>query len=137
MHLVHPVAVSSRQAAASMKTDACDAEKGQLLANSHIHRSRKTSVVGLTTVVALVLTALLLLSRLPTWRPLRYSCARRVDVAQVQQCSIDNLKADLSFLDTAKPIEASEFLERRDRLARALAADGVDGFVFEPGYTFQ
>ncbi|KAF4123068.1 Xaa-Pro aminopeptidase [Geosmithia morbida] len=57
--------------------------------------------------------------------------------AQVQQCAIDNLRSDLSFLDGATPIEASEFLERRDRLARALAADGIDAFVLEPGYTFQ
>lgn len=58
-------------------------------------------------------------------------------VARVQQCSIDNLKSDLSFLDDAKSIEASEFLERRDRLAQALVTNGVDGFFLEPGYTFQ
>jgi hypothetical protein len=55
----------------------------------------------------------------------------------VQKCAIDNLRADLSFLDDAEPIEAWEFLERRDRLARALAKDGVDAFVVEPGFTFQ
>ncbi|KAI1339420.1 Creatinase/aminopeptidase [Xylariaceae sp. FL0016] len=59
------------------------------------------------------------------------------DVARVQQCAIDNLHADLSFLDSAVPIEAEEFLERRDRLARALVASDVDAFVLEPGYTFQ
>jgi hypothetical protein len=59
------------------------------------------------------------------------------DIARVQQCSIDNLHADLSFLDEAKPIAPAEFLERRDRLARALHADGIDAFVLEPGYTFQ
>lgn len=60
-----------------------------------------------------------------------------IDVEAVQQCSIDNLKSDLWFLDDAVPIEAEEFLERRDRLAKALAVNGVDAFVLEPGYTFQ
>ncbi|ETS82903.1 hypothetical protein PFICI_04779 [Pestalotiopsis fici W106-1] len=60
-----------------------------------------------------------------------------VDVAKVQQCSIDNLHADLSFMKDAKPIIAEEFLERRDKLARALHADKIDAFVLEPGYTFQ
>jgi len=59
------------------------------------------------------------------------------NVAAVQQCAIDNLRSDLSFLDAAKSIEADEFLERRDRLAQALAINGVDAFVLEPGYTFQ
>ncbi|KAI1653939.1 Prolidase/Aminopeptidase P-like protein [Daldinia decipiens] len=59
------------------------------------------------------------------------------DIAQVQRCAIDNLQADLSFLDGASPIGKSEFIERRDRLARALVASDVDAFVVEPGYTFQ
>ncbi|KAH6659213.1 peptidase M24, structural domain-containing protein [Truncatella angustata] len=58
-------------------------------------------------------------------------------VAKVQQCSIGNLHADLSFLNPAIPIAADEFLERRDRLAQALYSNGVDAFVLEPGYTFQ
>ena len=58
-------------------------------------------------------------------------------VERVQQCAIDNLHSDLSFLDSAKPIEAEEFVERRDRLAKALDADGVDAFALEPGYAFQ
>ncbi|KAI5865306.1 Prolidase/Aminopeptidase P-like protein [Durotheca rogersii] len=58
-------------------------------------------------------------------------------VARVQACAVDNLRADLSFLDGASPITADEFLDRRDRLARALAAEGVDAFVCEPGYAFQ
>lgn len=62
---------------------------------------------------------------------------KHIDVDAVQQCSIDNLKSDLWFLDDAVPIEAEEFLERRDRLAKALAVNGVDAFVLEPGYTFQ
>lgn len=56
---------------------------------------------------------------------------------KAQQCAIDNLHSDLSFLDQAKPIKAGEFVERRDRLAQALAVSGVDAFVLEPGYTFQ
>jgi hypothetical protein len=58
-------------------------------------------------------------------------------VAKAQQCAIDNLKADTWFLDNAVPIKSEEFLERRDRLAKALAINGVDAFVLEPGYTFQ
>ncbi|CAM1502311.1 Fc.00g042950.m01.CDS01 [Cosmosporella sp. VM-42] len=69
--------------------------------------------------------------------PHQWSRSHGIDVARVQQCSIDNLKDDLSFLDNAKPIEAEEFLKRRDRLAKALAANRVDAFVLEPGYTFQ
>ncbi|KAI4854531.1 Creatinase/aminopeptidase [Aureobasidium sp. EXF-8845] len=56
---------------------------------------------------------------------------------RVQQCSIDNLHKDLYFLENARPIEAQEFLDRRDNLAKALHVSGVDGFVLEPGYTFQ
>ena len=56
-----------------------------------------------------------------------------------QACSIDNLlnETNLDFLSTAHPIQLSEFASRRDRLAQALAADGIDAFVGEPGYTFQ
>ncbi|KAJ3579007.1 hypothetical protein NPX13_g1558 [Xylaria arbuscula] len=56
---------------------------------------------------------------------------------EVQKCAIDNAHADLSFLDSAKPIQTDEFLERRDRLARALVVADADAFVLEPGYTFQ
>lgn len=66
-----------------------------------------------------------------------YSRPPRIDIDKVQQCSIANLKANLSFLDSAKPIKTEEFLDRQDRLAKALAHDGVDAFVLEPGYTFQ
>ncbi|KAI8958266.1 Prolidase/Aminopeptidase P-like protein [Daldinia sp. FL1419] len=59
------------------------------------------------------------------------------DIARVQRCAINNLHANLSFLDGATPISEDEFLERRDRLARALVASDVDAFVLEPGYTFQ
>ncbi|KAK1961714.1 metallopeptidase family M24 [Colletotrichum sublineola] len=56
---------------------------------------------------------------------------------KVRECAIRNLHSDLSFLDSAVPITVEEFLARRDRLARALAASKVDAFVLEPGYTFQ
>ncbi|KAI1359428.1 peptidase M24, structural domain-containing protein [Xylaria arbuscula] len=56
---------------------------------------------------------------------------------EVQKCAIDNARADLSFLDSAKPIQTDEFLERRERLARALVIADADAFVLEPGYTFQ
>ncbi|TDZ14225.1 putative peptidase [Colletotrichum orbiculare MAFF 240422] len=65
------------------------------------------------------------------------STSNHRSVKQVQQCAIDNLHSDLSFLHDAVPITSAEFIERRDRLARALAASGVDAFVLEPGYTFQ
>ncbi|KAK3181951.1 hypothetical protein K4F52_006690 [Lecanicillium sp. MT-2017a] len=56
---------------------------------------------------------------------------------KAQKCTIANLHSDLSFLDAAKPIAKVEFVQRRDNLARALAQNGVDAFVVEPGYTFQ
>lgn len=59
------------------------------------------------------------------------------DLAKVQKCAIANLHRDLYFLDDAPPIQPDEFIQRRDRLAQALHADGVDAFVLEPGYTFQ
>lgn len=58
-------------------------------------------------------------------------------VARAQKCSIKIFKSDLSFLDNAQPIQADEFLQRRDRLAQALVRNKVDAFVLEPGYTFQ
>ncbi|KAI3328839.1 peptidase M24, structural domain-containing protein [Ustulina deusta] len=56
---------------------------------------------------------------------------------KVRKCATDNFHADLSFLDSAKPIHVDEFLERRERLAQALVASNADAFVLEPGYTFQ
>jgi hypothetical protein len=40
-------------------------------------------------------------------------------------------------LNSASPLPLSEFVQRRDNLAKALVEDGVDAFVVEPGYTFQ
>ncbi|KAF2089550.1 Creatinase/aminopeptidase [Saccharata proteae CBS 121410] len=58
-------------------------------------------------------------------------------VSRAQKCTISNLHRNLSFLEPAIPIQASEFIERRDRLAHALHLSNVDAFVLEPGYTFQ
>ncbi|KAF2453656.1 peptidase M24, structural domain-containing protein [Lineolata rhizophorae] len=55
----------------------------------------------------------------------------------IRKCAIHNLHQNLSFLDSAQPIAAHEFIDRRDRLAIALSEAHVDGFVLEPGYTFQ
>ncbi|KAH7036697.1 metallopeptidase family M24 [Macrophomina phaseolina] len=55
---------------------------------------------------------------------------------RVQQCTLTNLHANLSFLGVS-PIASADFLARRDALARALHAEGVDAFALEPGYTFQ
>ncbi|KAJ5725003.1 uncharacterized protein N7483_006360 [Penicillium malachiteum] len=55
-----------------------------------------------------------------------------------QQCAIENfLDTGLPFLNGVVPIQVSEYTERRDRLAEALVAEGVDAFVVEPGYTFK
>lgn len=40
-------------------------------------------------------------------------------------------------MKTASSLPVVEYVERRDRLAQALAIDGVDAFVVEPGYTFK
>lgn len=84
-------------------------------------------------ILAILITAIVILNNAPWYQPED----RSAEIDKVQQCSIDNLKSDLSFLDNAIPIEAGEFLKRRDSLARALADNGVDAFVLEPGYTFQ
>ncbi|KAH6681895.1 xaa-pro dipeptidase [Halenospora varia] len=59
-------------------------------------------------------------------------------VEQFQKCSIGNfLGTGLPFLDSASPLSVDEFVQRRNKLAKALVADQVDAFVVEPGYTFQ
>lgn len=94
-----------------------------------------------TVAAAALLTFTLSTANLP-WHHLRCSSTHRglkhdSQIEKAQQCSIDNLKADLWFLDDAVPIKGAEFLERRDRLAKALHKNEVDAFVLEPGYTFQ
>ncbi|KAG9251415.1 peptidase M24, structural domain-containing protein [Emericellopsis atlantica] len=100
----------------------------------------RRSHIALFTLTALLAVVFfyqsLLLDQLDTsHRPL--SAQGHPDFDRVQQCSIDNLKSDTWFLDNAVPIKPEEFLERRDRLAKALDKNGVDAFVLEPGYTFQ
>uniref|UniRef100_L2GII3 Xaa-pro dipeptidase n=1 Tax=Colletotrichum fructicola (strain Nara gc5) TaxID=1213859 RepID=L2GII3_COLFN len=87
-------------------------------------------------MVPLVATALFLLA-ITFYKSSLSHVSQQTVFQKVQQCAIDNLKSDLSFLDSAVPISSDEFIERRDRLARALADTGVDAFVLEPGYTFQ
>ncbi|KUJ21223.1 Creatinase/aminopeptidase [Mollisia scopiformis] len=59
-------------------------------------------------------------------------------ISSFQKCSINNfLSTGLPFLDNAAPLPISEFVQRRQNLATALVADGLDAFVVEPGYTFQ
>ncbi|KAK7418197.1 hypothetical protein QQZ08_011350 [Neonectria magnoliae] len=114
-----------------------DSEKGQLLHQplGAVPKPKPMPLSRLATVAAAVVTTLLLLGGFH--HRCSHSTSTVLDVAKVQQCSISNLKADLSFLDSARPIAAEEFIERRDRLAKALAVNGVDAFVLEPGYTFQ
>ncbi|KAI1381982.1 metallopeptidase family M24 [Hypoxylon crocopeplum] len=87
---------------------------------------------------ALASIIILLLLSTAAWlhRP-RSQCHDGVNVLSVQKCAIQNLHDDLSFLDSAEPISADEFLERRNRLAQALVKAGADAFVLEPGFTFQ
>ncbi|KAK0101455.1 hypothetical protein ONS95_006627 [Cadophora gregata] len=59
-------------------------------------------------------------------------------IEEFQKCSVDKfLSTGLPFLDSASPLPISEYVERRDNLASALVADGVDAFLVEPGYTLQ
>lgn len=117
-----------------MNSTMLDSEKGQLLPQQPRPIPKRKSSSRFATVAAVVVTSLLFFGGI---RHHRCSHSNVLDVAKVQQCSIDNLKADLSFLDDARPIEAEEFIGRRDRLAKALAVNGIDAFVLEPGYTFQ
>jgi Xaa-Pro aminopeptidase len=57
---------------------------------------------------------------------------------QFRKCSIDTyLSTGLPFLATAERPPLEEFTLRRDNLAHALVAEGVDAFVVEPGPTFS
>ena len=57
---------------------------------------------------------------------------------QFRKCSIDTyLSTGLPFLATAKRPPLEEFILRRNDLAHALIAEGVDAFVVEPGPTFS
>ncbi|KAM5343882.1 hypothetical protein ACJ41O_012419 [Fusarium nematophilum] len=115
----------------------CDSSAAALLLRDHRQASIRFRLSWcLATVAALMFIAHFFTNTFRHQHPGSHRHGS-VDVSEVQQCAIDNLRADLSFLDNAKPIESREFIERRDKLARALAANGVDAFVLEPGYTFQ
>lgn len=58
-------------------------------------------------------------------------------LTKAERCTVSNMQRDTSYLDGVRPIEAAEFLERRNRLARVLAEEGVDAFVAEPGSLFE
>lgn len=95
----------------------------------HTRRSSAAAATLLTVIVVVLLTF---------FRPYTSLDIRPKSVVdKVQQCAINNLHKDLSFLDGANPITADEFVDRRDRLARGLVEANVDAFVLEPGYTFQ
>lgn len=55
-----------------------------------------------------------------------------------QRCAIDKyLATGLKFLEGVERPPLEEYVLRRDNLAKALVADGIDAFVAEPGYTFS
>ncbi|KAI1764636.1 Prolidase/Aminopeptidase P-like protein [Hypoxylon sp. FL1150] len=87
--------------------------------------------------ILLAISLVLLVFMLPSCTRYLQRRQRKPDIAEVRKCAIESLQSDLSFLDTASPIGKSEFLDRRDRLARALVASEADAFILEPGYTFQ
>lgn len=99
------------------------------------HLRARPSISSRRGVAALAVLLLLVLYLYDAYTNLRDETLSAID--RVQKCAIDNLHDDLSFLDPAKPITSEEFIDRRDRLARALEASEMDGFVLEPGYTFQ
>jgi hypothetical protein len=60
------------------------------------------------------------------------------NVQNFEKCSISLfLATDLPFLKGVEAPSVKEYVDRRNRLAIALAQDGVDAFAVEPGYTFQ
>ncbi|KAL1986498.1 hypothetical protein VTN96DRAFT_6257 [Rasamsonia emersonii] len=70
--------------------------------------------------------------------PLRPLSSPSPRLQRFQQCSIQNLlETDLYFLQGVAPPSVAHYEARRNRLANALVADGVDAFVVEPGYTFK
>ncbi|KAJ4377487.1 hypothetical protein N0V83_000312 [Neocucurbitaria cava] len=55
-----------------------------------------------------------------------------------RRCSIDSyLATGLRFLESARRPPLEDYILRRNNLAKALVAEGVDAFVVEPGYTFS
>ncbi|KAI6081775.1 Prolidase/Aminopeptidase P-like protein [Hypoxylon rubiginosum] len=99
-------------------------------------RTRRPSRLSRSCII-LAISLFLFSFMLPSRTSFFQNQEHKSNIAKVQKCAIENLKSDLSFLDAASPIEEYEFLDRRDRLARALVASEADAFILEPGYTFQ
>ncbi|KAJ6439717.1 aminopeptidase ypdF [Purpureocillium lavendulum] len=118
-----------------MKGEMLDVAQASLLEKPQRHQPGRSRRLARSIIATVILAALLVALNSSSWTGLVHFPSR--SLGRVQKCSIDNFKRDLAFLDRAKPIEAQEFIQRRDRLAQALAKNGVDAFVLEPGYTFQ
>lgn len=123
-----------------MKSEYEDIEEAPLLFGKH-NKTPKHHVDSWISILAVIVSSAAVLSSILlaagfVWRN-HSPHSESLGFDEVQKCSIDNFHSDLSFLDNAKPIRAQEFLDRRDSLARALAKNGVDAFILEPGYTFQ
>lgn len=109
-------------------------ERTRLLSSSSKKASTQRSNQTILYITAFFATALLLIYTI---------CAKTTtstsspNISQIQKCTNNNLQKNLYFLDDVKPISASEFITRRDRLAQALVKSNVDAFALEPGYTFQ
>ena len=120
-----------------MKASIVDPESAPLLSSRQHSPRRRAKLTTAALVLVVLATALLLATRaVDLWKHFT-SRSHLTELERAKQCSIKSFRTDLSFLDNARPIEAEEFLQRRDKLANALVADGVDAFVLEPGYTFQ
>ncbi|KAF2854120.1 peptidase M24 [Plenodomus tracheiphilus IPT5] len=114
--------------------------KGSLLSHSAGRRPsslRARVSYGARWCSCLVLGAmLLLLWNTSSIRNIRSSAGS--EFKQFRTCSIENyLGTGLEFLKTAAQPPLEEYILRRDNLAIALNAEGLDTFVVEPGYTIS
>ncbi|PYI04735.1 Creatinase/aminopeptidase [Aspergillus sclerotiicarbonarius CBS 121057] len=112
-------------------------EEGRPLPPRKPQQHPRATLRGVIGTALLFLGIYTTFSTLPVFsHPNRPSSVSRYEA--FEKCSIENLQeTGYYFLDTAAPISVEEFEERRNRLARALVADGADAFVVEPGYTFK
>ncbi|KAF2638901.1 peptidase M24 [Massarina eburnea CBS 473.64] len=98
---------------------------------------RKSCTVAFKSLRVVVLTAMFLIwiHQIYHGQKIAITLSRK---ERFQQCSVDNyLATGLPFLDTAERPPLEEYILRRNNLAKALLADGIDAFVVEPGYTFS
>lgn len=103
---------------------------------SGCRRGRFRSVLRLFSVLAI--GTLFWTIHAPNSSPFHSSSLIRSPKQKFQKCSIDTFVATgLPFLNTASRPPLSEYVLRRDNLAKALATDHIDAFVVEPGYTFS